>query len=252
MSTTIVLIITLVAIFMLYRYIERRLNDIERRLSSHQAPEANDDDNYLNRISKKIDAIKEMCAPLLLLNIFDENESLTVGDDVYLTWLISDFEKAEENRISKITAVDRAERAELEEQEKGHPDKKDFVPSEYLKSDILAASAAIVVRQTIYKQLQAIKEVFFDVVNGKVAIKEARKKAKDIANRQDYRELENAMYSPGSYDLDSIDKETDLAPEIKKEFKEFYSMHAERWTNGKWKERLRWYREMDKYEKDGN
>lgn len=250
MSTTIVLIITLVAIFLLYRYIDRRLNDIERRLSNnHPTPDTGDGDNYLSRISKKVDAIKELCSPLLLLNIFDENDSLTVGDDVYLNWLISDFEKAEETRVSKITAVDNAEKEELEKYEKENPDKKDFIPSEYLKADILAASAGIVVRQAIYKQLQTIKEIFFDVVSGKLSIKEARKKAKEVANRQDYRELEDALYSPSSYNLDDIDANADLKPQIKKEFKEFYGMHEERWKNGKWKERLKWHKEMEKYEK---
>jgi hypothetical protein len=254
MSTTIVLIITLIAIFLLYRYIERRLNDIERRLSSHQiVPEINDeqgDDNFLNRISKKIDAIKEMCSPLLLLNIFDENESLTVGNDVYLTWLTSEFEQAEKTRIAKITAVDRTEKAELEQYEKEHPDRKDFVPSDDLKSAILAASAAIVIRQTIYDLLQAIKEIFFDVISGKLSIKEARGKAKEIAGKKDYKDLylQNAVHSAGYSNPDTINEDTDN-PRIKKEYKDFFDMHEKHWKNDKWKERLKWHKEMEKYEK---
>ena len=239
---TIFFTITFVAIFLLYRYIERRFNIIERNLFNRE-----DAKNPLNLIFKKIDTIKKLCSPLLLLNIFDEEESLKIGDDVYLNRLVIDFEEAEKDRVNRLEAVNKTEKQELVNFENENPNKSDFTPSLILKSDILAASTAIVLRQIIYKQLQTIKEIFFDVINGKLSIKEARKKAKLIANKQEYRDLKNTLDFPEDY-IESIEDNSKVNPEVAREYKEFFAGHEKRWKNKKWKERLKWHREMENYE----
>ena len=245
MSPTIVLIITLVAVFLLYRFVERRFNEIERRLSIPRTdPDASHEDGSLSQLSEKIKEIKELCSPLVLLNIFDENDSLTVGDDMYLNWLVSDFAKAEDRRISEIKELNNAEKEELENYAKEHPNEKDFVPSKDLRSHILSASAAIVIRQIIYAQLQSAKEIYFDVINGKLSINEARKKAKEVANRKDYNDMYLQITAYSSSNPDTIDEDTDNL-ELKKQYRKTYDMREKSWKDMKWKERLNWYKEED-------
>ena len=225
-SVTISMVVTLAVIYTLYKYIQNRLNDIDARLSN---------------LSKEIEGIGEMCFPLLLLNIFDEKESLTLGNNVDLSCLVSDFKKADNIRMSKINNVNSVEKIELEQQEKRDIHKKDFVPSKHLKSIMLSASTAILVRQTIYKQLQIIKGIYFDTLSGKLSISDARKKAKDISKDLPYKELEDVRDFP-----EMLNRYPNIANEIEKEFDSFYSTYERRYKNGKWKETLEWHREMEK------
>jgi hypothetical protein len=121
------------------------------------------------------------------------------------------------------------------------------VPSKDLRSHILSASAAIVIRQIIYKQLQSAKEIYFDVISGKLSIKEARKKAKEVANRKDYNDTYLQITAYSSSNPDTIDEDTDNH-ELKKQYKEMYAMREKSWKDTKWKERLNWYKEDEKNE----
>ncbi|MBT3704527.1 hypothetical protein HOG17_01975 [Candidatus Peregrinibacteria bacterium] len=247
-QVTIFSIVILIAIFLLYRYVERRLNQIENRIAHKDVvPENNEAKNSLTAVEKKLSAIQNLCSPLFLLNIFDTWSSLTTDDSTQLELLVKDFEEAEETRVSKIKGVNDTEKEELQEYEEKHPNKKEFEPSHSLKCDILAASTAIVIRQTLHEQLEAVKELFFDVLNGKISIKEARQKSIKIASRKDIHDLENTLYSPELYAND-IEKDKDIHPEIKKQFKEFFAMYQKRWGDNKWKDRLKWYKEMENYE----
>lgn len=237
-QVTIFSIVILIAVFLLYRYVERRLNQIENRITSTSRNTS---------IEEKLDAIKNLCSPLFLLNIFDTWNSLTTDHSIQLKSLVNDFTTTEEIRASKIKEVDNIEREELQEHEVKNVSKNDFEPSHRLKCNILAASTAIVMRRVLHEQLEATKELFFDVLTGKISIKEARQKTINISLGKNTSDMENILHSPELYIRD-IENDKNIHPEIKKEFKEFFTMYQERWGNNKWKDRLKWYNEVDNYE----
>jgi hypothetical protein len=225
MSNKLDLACTLAAIFVLYHYIKGRLDRLEKRLF------ADERDASLALISKDIDSLKGITAPLRLLNIFDSNESFIVSDGVVLTSLIRDFDKAEQSRVTKLQEVDRIERAELEQYAREHPDGSDFLPSDDLRSAILSASVAIALRQSTDTLLQAIKELFIDVISGKMSINQAREKARESGERKNYEDLRHYHYPhPNAHDA------------VTKEYDKLLNWHEGGWKNGA---RLRWLRELD-------
>ncbi len=247
-QVTIILIVILIAIFLLYRCLERGLNQIANRIDQKEMTlENNEIKNYLTVIEGKLTTIKNLCSPLFLLNIFDTWDSLIADDSTQLGLLVKDFEEAEYMRVSKIKEVNDIEKEELREHNEKYPNRKDFESSHSLKCNIIAASTAIVIRQTLHEHLEAVKELFFDVLTGKVSIEAARQKSIKIASSKDIHYMENIFHSPELY-ADDLETDREIHPEIKKQFKELLAIYQDRWRDNKWKDRLQWYKGMENYE----
>ena len=185
-------------------------------------------------IIERMNEIESLCSPLALLNIFDERNSLIFGDEVDIETVIKNFNKAETERVRLLEEVDRIEKQELQKCERNHSTVNTFTPSDYLKKKILAACAAIVVRQIQFNNLQALKQPFIDAINGKITIQEARKIGKE--------KVEKLRWIGEPYDIFYNDTR------VKKKFEEFYEDCSNRWKNGKWKDRLNFYKEIEKDE----
>jgi hypothetical protein len=99
MTQTTFFILILIALYLLYRYIEERLNGIERLQKKTQ---------------EKLDALEERCSPLLLLNIFNKSDAICFFEEDYISRMILNYNKAVEKRVSTIKREQRIKKQELE------------------------------------------------------------------------------------------------------------------------------------------
>lgn len=210
------LAVILIAIYVLYKRIvriEERLDIFENKMFGNK---------YLKTkgINERLDEIESLCLPLSLLNIFKEDYAC----------LVKDYRKADEEQIRLVEEVYRIEKQELQSYERTNSAAVTFIPSEYLKKKILDASAATVILKIQYENLQALQQPFIDVLNGKITIQEAQK----IMNKK----VEKLHWVGEPYDTFHND------PRVRKEFEEFYENLKSRWEKEKWKDRLKWYKEL--------
>lgn len=207
------LIAILVLIFITNSNIEKMLNRLQKNIN-HTAEE----------LDKKIQSVRDLCAPLYLLNIYNDVGSINLGD------CILELEKAAKKIHDAHERFNREEKQELENLKKVEPNKRDFTPSESLEY----AALKVCIAHTLYGYAEAnlamVQPIFIDVISGKISVEEGKK----LANEKQIK-----------YDEFSMEDD----PEVKKRYKFRLKQNSERWKNGAWKERLEFYQrdEMNDY-----
>ena len=202
-------------------------------------------ENTLISLEARLKRIEELLSPLYLLNIFDLSTVVRMGCEIpQLDSCISNFNNFEEIRISNYKHVEQCEKCELEAHAKKAPNDPLFVPSKELLSALLKLSSALALREESYKKLEKLREIYIELLSGKISITQARSKSKTNEPGVNISKIEDTFYMP-EYFVDDIKTNRKISTEVRKEFKEIYSMFEKRWVDGKWRDRLKFYEESD-------
>src|SRR3989344_1895542 len=165
--------------------------------------------NDIEKLNDRIAKIESLLAPLGLLNIFDDYSSM--GNSFWLEGYLKDVEKQSETvGIANGDYLDAIRKEKAEYVASSERNKK-FEPTEGTLNKMMASSAGIVMREYIRNEIDEIRMIFFDVLNKKITIAEARRKAENkVTDRPEG--FGSVERSPEQYDM--LSKKSSLFEKI--------------------------------------
>ncbi len=173
--STLQFLIIIMFLYLLYRFVFTSIGRLEKKLNRMDSNRRHKD-GYQS-LREIIFEIKNLSAPLFLLNIFYNDINSTSGTkNLDLQNMVRDYEISEREHIERLKLARNLEAKELNEFIDSDKEGK-FEPSKNLVEAIEDLARGKLLRSILYNNLDIMKQIYMNVLNGKYQIDHGRKLA---------------------------------------------------------------------------